>query len=185
MLLMSCGCSTMNNTEAGVVGGGLAGGVLGTIVGAAFHNPLAGAAIGAGTGAVIGGASGAAEDKRERQFEMRQAAAVAAAQEAQQPALTLEDIARLSKNNTPDSVIITQIRNSHAIYKLNADDLNYLQANNVSASVVIELQNSARQNYVNGPPVVYAQPGYIYDPYYYRPPVTVGVGFVGGGYRRW
>src|SRR5436309_678443 len=54
VLLMCCGCSSMNNTEAGALGGGLIGGALGTIVGAACHNPLAGAAIGAAGGAGVG-----------------------------------------------------------------------------------------------------------------------------------
>src|SRR5438477_9366493 len=64
LLLCSCGCSTMNNTEAGALGGGLLGGAFGTLVGAAVGRPLAGAAIGAGVGTGVGALSGHAEDKR-------------------------------------------------------------------------------------------------------------------------
>ena len=47
MLVTNSGCSTMNNTEAGALGGGVFGGILGTVVGAASGHPGAGAAIGA------------------------------------------------------------------------------------------------------------------------------------------
>src|SRR5262245_45505398 len=66
LLLACCGCSSMNNTEAGALGGGLIGGALGTIVGAACHNPLAGAAIGAAGGAGVGALAGHAEDRAEK-----------------------------------------------------------------------------------------------------------------------
>ena len=65
VLLLGCGCSSMNNTEAGALGGGAIGAGLGTLFGAAFHHPLAGALVGGATGATVGGLAGRAEDRQE------------------------------------------------------------------------------------------------------------------------
>ena len=193
ILLMCCGCSSMNNTEAGALGGGLIGGALGTIVGAACHNPLAGAAIGAAGGAGIGALAGHAEDRAERR-EQQQVVAVQqaqhqAAQDAAAKAPRLDQIVEMTHNGVNPAVIVAQIRNSGAMYELTADDITYLTRNNVSSDVIIELQNTKQrlapgQPVIYGPPpVVYVRPRYYYyDPY---PPVAVGIGFHGGYYRRW
>src|SRR6266513_1464864 len=91
-VLLACGCSSMSNTDRGVLGGG---------------------AIGAGTGALIGNATGhtgagaligKAADEREKKTE----AAIAAAQAQQQIGLT--DIVQMAQQHVSDGVIISQIR---------------------------------------------------------------------------
>src|SRR5258708_4246615 len=64
--LLSCGCSSMSNTEAGAVGGGLVGAGAGAVVGHALGNTGAGALIGAGAGALTGGLIGNSQDEREK-----------------------------------------------------------------------------------------------------------------------
>jgi hypothetical protein len=176
-LLLCCGCSSMNNTEAGALGGGAIGGLLGAGLGAVAHAPIAGAAIGAATGALIGGAAGASEDRQEHREQVQLAAASAAAQQAAARAPRYEEIVAMTKNGVRDEVIITQIRTSGAGYAPTADDINYLTQNGVSSAVIMAVQ-SQRPGAVY-PPLYYGRP-YYYDP----PPVTVGVGYV-GGWRRW
>jgi hypothetical protein len=185
LLLLVCGCSTMNNTESGALGGGLLGAGVGTLIGLAAHRPVAGAvvggAVGAGTGALIGNA----EDRAEKKQEVRQAQAVAAAQQAADRAPKLDEIVRLTQSGVAEDNIIGLIRNSGAYYDLNAADLEYLTRNGVSPRVIAELQSRSPANAYGPPPGYYARPRYyVYDPYPPPPPVSVGVGFV-GGCRHW
>lgn len=176
LLLLACGCSSMNNTESGAVGGGLLGAGIGTLFGLACHHPLAGAAIGGAVGAGTGALVGNAEDHAEKRQAIAQANAVAVAQDAASRAPTLPDIVSMTQHNVSEANIIYQIRNSGAYYALTAQDINYLRDNGVSATVIAELQRPPAQR-------VYVQevrPVYVADPYY--PPPSVGIGF---GYRRW
>jgi hypothetical protein len=169
LLLLACGCSNMNNTEAGALGGGLIGGALGTVVGAACHNPLAGAAIGGAVGAGTGALAGHSEDRREAR-----AAANAQAYAAAHPPLSLSDIASMSQNHISNGVIINQIRTTNSTYNLTAEQITWLKSQGVSDSVIYKMQ-SRQGVYVAPAPV------YVVEP----PPPAVGVG-VGIGYgRRW
>jgi hypothetical protein len=162
---LSNGCSSMNNTEAGALGGGVAGGVVGTLIGAATGHPGAGAAIGAASGAAIGGLSGAAEDHREKRAVQNVQAAVARGQ------AELTEIAKMALNNVPDAVIIDHVRQSGAIFALTSEQIIWLQQNRVSPLVIQEMQATNygyRGYYVPQPAVVVEQP----------PPVGVGVGVV-------
>jgi hypothetical protein len=183
LLLTCCGCSTMNNTEKGLLGGGLLGGAVGALAGAALHHPGAGAAIGAAAGAGLGGLAGADADHRERKAEIQATAAAQAAQQVQARALRLDEIVQMTRNGVPDANIIAEIRNRGAVYALTSDDLSYLSQNNVSSPVIMELQ-APRRVYAPGP-VVYTRPVYVYDPYPPPPPVSLGVGVGVGGYRHW
>jgi hypothetical protein len=188
MLLLSCGCSTMNNTESGALAGGGIGAIFGTLVGAACRAPLAGAAIGAASGAAVGAAAGASEDRHEARVQQAVNAQAAAQQQAAQAAADrapkLTDIVAMSRNGTSDAVIINQIQAAYpAIYQLNADDINYLKSNGVSDAVIVALQNTGRVA-PPGATVIYSGPRYVYDPYYYSPAPVGGVVFV-GGCRRW
>jgi Glycine zipper len=175
ILALCCGCSSMNNTESGMLGGGAIGGLLGAGVGALCHAPVAGAAIGAATGAAVGGIAGADADRQEHRAQVQAAAATAAAQQAAIRAPQYTEIVQMTRNGVPDANIIAQIRNSGAVYNPSPDDIMYLSQNGVSSAVI-----GAVQTCVPGtPPVVYGRPVY-YDPY--APPVSVGVGVV--GYRR-
>jgi hypothetical protein len=187
VLLLSCGCSTMNNTETGALAGGGIGALFGGLLGAACHAPLAGAAIGAGTGALIGGAAGASEDRHEQRVQdaviAQNAAAQQQAQDAAARAPKLTDIVELTKRGVGDSVIINQIRAAYpAVYQLNTDDISYLKGNGVSDAVIAELQMSAQRVPPPGTTVIYQPRSYYYDS---PPPPAAGVVFVGGGYRRW
>jgi hypothetical protein len=171
LLLLSCGCQCMNNTEAGALGGGIFGGALGTMVGLATHHPLAGAAIGAAAGTATGALVGNSEDRREARAEAR-----AAAYASQNPPLTLQDVARMSQQHVSDSLIIQQIRTTSSVYHLAADDITWLKQMGVSDMVILEMQ-TRRAAYVAGPArVVYVEPA---PP----PPVAVGVG-LGYGWGR-
>src|ERR1700758_3011879 len=111
VLLLTCGCTGLENTDRGAATGGILGGILGLGVGAVTHHPLAGAAIGAGAGALAGGAIGNAEDRAQ--------AKAAAAAVAAHPPLSLEDVARMSQQHVSDYLIINEIRSTNSFYSLN------------------------------------------------------------------
>jgi hypothetical protein len=179
LLLVSTGCTSMNNTESGALGGGLIGGALGTMVGLACRNPLAGAAIGAGVGAGVGALAGNQEDRREQAYKDQVAAVKAVNAENAARAPKLEEIVGMSKNGVADGVIINQIRSCNVVYRLTPDDINYLTANGVSSAVIQTMQSPPPSVYTNG---VWVRPAYDY---YAPPPVAVGVGFGYYGGRRW
>lgn len=134
------GCSTMNNTERGAIGGGVVGGALGTAVGAATGRPGAGAVIGGLTGAVAGGAIGNGIDKEEkRDREIAQAAAVADAQ-AQAQRMGIADVIGLAQAGHSDTVIINQIRSTRSSFTLVPSDLDMLKNAGVSQRVIAEMQ---------------------------------------------
>jgi outer membrane lipoprotein SlyB len=162
LLILSCGCQSMNNTEAGALGGGLFGAALGTVVGAAARNPLAGAAIGAAAGTATGALIGNSEDRREDRMQRR--AAVAAAN----PPMTVFQVRDMAQQHLSDAVIINQIRTTNSTFSLTPDDINWLKQQGVSDYVIMEMQ--ARR-----PVVIQGPPPYAYQPYY-GPAVGVGVG---------
>jgi hypothetical protein len=169
LLLLTCGCTGLENTDRGAATGGILGGILGLGVGAVTHHPLAGAAIGAGAGALAGGAIGNAEDRKE--------AKAAAAARAARPPMTLEDIAKLSQQHVSDAIIINQIRLSNSVYALNTDHITWLKQMGVSDVVIAEMQQPPAQRvYVSGGAYVRPEVVYVTPP---PPPVAVGVGFVG------
>ncbi|HEV8059850.1 MAG TPA: glycine zipper domain-containing protein [Gemmataceae bacterium] len=161
---MLTGCSSMSNTDAGILGGGAIGAATGAIVGKALGNTGAGALIGAGAGAVTGGLIGNAEDKKE----VRDARI--AAVNARNMGMT--DVAQMTRNGISDGVIIEQIRTSGVVYNLSSADVIWLKEQHVSDQVVFEMQQTALRY-----PRYYRQPAYVVEP----PPVAVGVGF---GYGR-
>src|SRR5712692_10812394 len=122
-VFLSCGCAGMSNTDRGVLGGGAVGAGTCALIGNATGHTGAGALIGAGVGAVTGGLIGNAEDKREQ----RTQEAIAAAQAQQQIGLT--DIVQMTQQHISDPVIISQIRSSHSLYQLSAQDTIWLKQN--------------------------------------------------------
>jgi outer membrane lipoprotein SlyB len=172
--LFLTGCATQ--TETGALAGAGLGGLGGALIGSAVHAPVAGAAIGAAAGAVTGAAVGNAEDRKEAR--QQYATAVAAAAQAQSQGMS--DIVQLTRQGTPDNIIINQIRTSPVVYNLAANQIQWLRDNGVSTAVITEMQTTAmrapRRVYVDGPPVVVVE-----EP----PPPVVGVGFGYTRYRRW
>jgi hypothetical protein len=168
LLILSCGCESMNNTQAGALGGGLFGAALGTVVGCAARNPLAGAAIGGAVGAGTGALIGNSEDRREERYQRR-----AAAIQAANPPLTLYDIADMSQKHIGDGIIIQQIRYTNSMYNLSPNDINWLKQQGVSDTVVMEMQTRRPMVIQGGAPI-------LVEP---APGPVIGVG-IGVG-RRW
>ena len=59
------------------------------------------------------------------------------------PPVSVTDIKLLAKTGVSDAVILSQIRNSHAVYHLNSSDVNDLKSNNVSKAVIDFTINTA------------------------------------------
>ncbi len=130
------GCSSMNNTESGALGGGVLGAGLGALVGAATGHAAAGAAIGAGAGAITGGLIGHSEDRAEN----KQKEAVAA-WAAQHPPLGLPDIVQMTQQHISDELIIRQMETTRSIYNLRPEDISYLKSQGVSDRVIYVMQS--------------------------------------------
>lgn len=175
ILASATGCSSMNNTEKGAVGGGLLGAGLGGLIGSYSGNAGAGAAIGGAGGALLGGLVGNDIDKQERRQEK---AALAAAYH--QP-LGLGDIVKLTQDHVSDSVIIAQMQATGSVYNLTANDITYLRQQGVSEQVIVTM--------INRRPGTVAVPATRREVIYVaEPPPTVGIGFgytYGPRYRRW
>jgi uncharacterized protein YcfJ len=182
-LLISTGCSTMSDTDKGILGGGAIGAGTGALIGSATGHAGAGAAIGAAVGGLSGGLIGNEMDENKK----KQDAAIATVQ-AQQAApvrgpLGLQEIAQMAQQGISDPVIIGQIRSTRSIYNLSPSDIAYLKQYNVSDAVVLEMQATpSRVVPVDGR--VYGRP-YGPDVVYVAPPPPVGVGVVYGVGRRW
>jgi hypothetical protein len=168
-LLSLCGCSSMSNTDQGVLGGGAIGAGTGALIGNASGHAGTGALIGAGVGALTGGLIGNAEDRQEKKAQ--EAAAAAQAQRQ----IGLMDIVQMSQQHISDPVIISQIRTSGSYYQLSAQDTIWLKQNGVSDPVITEMMATAQRYphriYTAAP--VYGEPVIVAEP---PPPVAVGVG---------
>jgi hypothetical protein len=170
IVLTACGCSHMNNTEAGALGGGLVGAGVGTVIGGLARAPLVGAAAGAAVGTGLGALAGNSEDRRERRY----------AQAATARMLPIPDVVQLVHSGQPDDVIINQIYTTGSVYQLTPNDLNYLRQQGVSNRLIMYMQSRTPQM-VMGPPgpppggVVFVEP----PP---PPPVSIGFGFSSGPY---
>ena len=171
----------MNNTEAGLLGGGLVGGATGAILGRG--NPVATLA-GAGIGAAVGGVSGAHQDAR---IDNRNRAVQQAVANQARNQMTLADVVNLSQRGTSPDIIIQQIDSTGSVFNLTTNDVIYLQDQNVNSRVISVMQTRrARAVVVGGPPaVVYAPPPppgtmVIMEPPP-PPPLTTGV-FIRAGH---
>lgn len=152
------GCSTTSNTTKGAGIGGALGAGTGALIGSASGNTgkgaLIGGLIGAGTGALIGNDADR-QEKFAQEDKVRRAEARA---EAAAQMMTVDDVIRLTKSQTPESVIINQIRSTHSVFQLTTADLETLGANNVAPNVIIEMQNRRPG------PVAYPYQRYRYPP---------------------
>jgi surface antigen len=160
LLILSAGCSSMNNTEKDALGGAAVGAGAGALL--TRGNPV-GAVIGGLFGAAVGGSIGANQDRRDE----HKAAVTAAvnAQAARQ--MRLDEIVQMAQGGQSDAVIMGQINNTGSVFQLTSDDVNYLHQQRVSDQVINYMQ-SRRYVYVQPRPV------YVYPP----PPPPVGVGVV-------
>lgn len=174
ILLSVCGCKSMNNTEAGAVGGGALGAGIGALAGAATGHAGAGAAIGAGVGAITGGLIGNSQDKAEAKQKQ-----VAADWAAHNPPLGLPDVVQMTQQHISDDLIIRQMEVTRSYYNLRPEDITYLKSQGVSDRVVYAMQSrrgDGTATVVQGRPVVIVE---------HAPPPPVAVGFGFGYGRRW
>lgn len=176
-LALCCGCSSMNNTDKGVLAGGALGAGAGALIGSACHNTAVGALAGGVLGAAAGGLTGNAIDKSEAKTQAQIAAANAP------PPLTVQNVVELTQQHISDGVIISQIRTTGSVYHLQPQDLEYMKANGVSDPVIYEMQATAYR----APRQVYTQVPVGYQAVYVAPPpppppvgVGIGFGYVGG-----
>lgn len=166
-LLSATGCSSMNNTEKGLLGGGAVGAGAGALL--TRGHPV-GALVGGALGAAVGGTVGNGQDIREDRRNM--AIAASNAQAARQ--MRLEEIVQLAQRRTPDDVIIRQIDYTGSVFNLRSEDIQYLQDQGVSWTVISVMQSRRYPRAV----VVQPAPVYIYEPPP-PPPVSVGIGVRG------
>ncbi len=169
MLLLACGCESLNHTEKGVLAGGALGAVGGTLIGAAAGDPGLGAAIGAGAGAVTGGLIGNAEDRAERRADAR-----ARDWAARNPPLSLADVVNLTHQHVGDELIIRQIETTRSFYSLTSQDIIFLRQQGVSERVIGYMQVRRPPLVGHVRPVPAATHVYVYDP---PPSVSFGVGY--------
>jgi outer membrane lipoprotein SlyB len=171
------GCSHMNQTEKGVLGGGAIGAGVGTLIGHATGNPKTGAVVGGLLGAGVGGAIGNESDRKDEEAkEVRQAAAQHAYADAQPNRVS--EIIQLTNSGQDEVVILNHIRNNRMTFHLSVDDLNLLKANNVSPRVIAAMQNGAGEvpARVSTRPIVVREQVVVREPVYVTPPPPVFYG---------
>ncbi|MCC6420476.1 MAG: DUF1269 domain-containing protein [Gemmataceae bacterium] len=178
-LLLTSGCSTMSNTDKGLLTGGALGGGAGALVGSAVGRPGAGAAIGAGLGAITGALTGSAIDQAEVRAEDRAVQRATATQVVQAgPSPSLEEVVGMAQQHISDTVIVNAIRQSPAPYALAPNQIVWLKQQGVSDAVITAMQAHAAPQVYAPPPVVYAPPPQRVIIYERRPPPPpVGIGF--------
>jgi hypothetical protein len=171
LILGMGGCSSMNNTESGALGGGVIGAGVGALVGAATGHAAAGALIGGGAGAAVGAVAGNSQDKAEAR--QKQAATDWA---AAHPPVAINDIVQMAQQHISDDIIIGQIRSSYSAYALTPADITFMKQQGVSDRVIAFMQSCV------APPAMIV-PGRTV--YVVEPAPVIGVGVYGGyGYRR-
>jgi hypothetical protein len=176
---LSSGCQTSAGT--GAAAGGLLGYGIGGLLSRCPGGALVGAAIGAGAGTLAGaGVDAARANNAQRNAQAAvanaQAAATANAQAAAAAAPSLDDVVRMTQNAVPPAQIIEQIRACGVVYRLDPDQIIYLNRQGVDGRVINALQDTALRPAApvySAPPVVVQQPvvGYV------APPPVVGVGY--------
>ena len=132
-LFILTGCESMGpKTKTGAVAGGLIGAAAGGIIGYQSHNALAGAGIGAAVGALSGGLIGNAMDESDKK--------AAAINPAYIPATK---IAEMASQETPDSMIISEIQRTNSVYSLSSEAITYLKQHKVSDKVIDYMLSTA------------------------------------------
>jgi outer membrane lipoprotein SlyB len=138
--VLALGCYTPegrpDRTATGALTGGAIGAGTGAIIGNyAGHNTAEGAAIGGAIGLLTGGIIGNAMEQQQRETLERQSPQTMQRIEQGQP-LGLADIKALAKAGVSDDVILSQIRNSHVVYRLTTAEIIDLKDAGVSNRVI-------------------------------------------------
>ena len=154
-LLSTVGCSAMNNTEKGLLGGAAVGTGAGALL---TRGHPAGMLVGGALGAMTGGIVGSEQDRREDRKAYAQA--VANSQAARQ--MSVNEVIQLTQQRTPDHIIIGQINSTGSVFSLTTNDILDLQNHGVSSAVIQTMQarRYSRAVVVAPPPpqVVYVEP---------------------------
>ena len=143
--LFLAGCQNPDGSQNNTGSGALIGGALGAITGAAIgennHSAGGGAAIGAAAGLLLGGLIGNASDQEQHERLRAQAPQTYVRVEQGTP-LGLADVKALSRAGISDDVIVSQIKNSHTIFRLSAADIIDLRDAGVTDKVVNYMINT-------------------------------------------
>ena len=165
MMLAAAGCETPSGspdrTATGALTGAAVGAGTGAIIGSATGNAGAGAAIGAGVGGVTGGIIGNAMDQQQRETLAKQNPQTLQRVQAGQP-LGLADIKALARAGVSDDIIISQIRNSHTVYRLSTAEIIDLKDAGVSNRVIDFMINTPNMYPPPPPPPPRPAPGFYY-----------------------
>jgi hypothetical protein len=174
--LLQAGCSSMNQTEKGVLGGGAIGAGLGTLIGSASGNPKTGAVVGGLLGAGGGGVIGNDADRKDEQARDVRQATAAQAYRNDQPQ-RISEIIDLTRSGQDETVILNHMKNNRMTFVLGVDDLNTLKTNGVSPRVIAAMQSSGDPVVVTRQPrpVVVREEVIVERPVYVAPPPPIMV----------
>jgi hypothetical protein len=164
IMLAATGCQTPSGNPDRTATGALTGGAIGAGTGAIIgnysgHHTAEGAAIGGAIGLVTGGIIGNAMDQQQRETLAKQNPQTLQRVQAGQP-LGLADIKALARAGVGDDIIISQIRNSHTVYRLSTADIIDLKDSGVSNRVIDFMINTP--SLYPPPPPPRPAPGYYY-----------------------
>ena len=208
------GCMAPQGYPDNTATGAVVGGATGAIIGSMARHPCPGALVGGAVGALAGGAIGHSMDQAQDVQQMKAQAPQQVIQRVEQnPPLTVVDIKSQVKAGIGDDLIISQIRNSRTVYRLNSADIIDLKKARVSEMIIdcmintpTEIQSAEVAGMTrNSPPaqlteqvVVAPGPDYIWvgvtwlwlsdrwswRPGYWREPLH-SYGYGHRGWRRW
>ena len=166
-LLSTVGCSSMNNTEKGMLGGAAVGTGAGALIGRGHPGAML---LGGALGTMVGGVAGSDQDRRDH----NKAVAQAYANQAARSQMKVDEVVQMTQQRVPDQIIVNQMNSSGSSFDLRADDIIYLKQQGVSDFVISSMQVRRAPRAV----VVHPQPVVVYEPP--PPPPQVGFGVVVG-----
>lgn len=170
-LLSTLGCSSMNNTEKGMLGGAAVGTGAGALLGRGHPGAML---VGGLLGTAVGGIAGSEQDRRDDRRAWAQAQANAQAQRQ----MSVPEVIQLSQRGTSDDIIINQIHSTGSVFNLTTNDLIDLQNHNVSNRVIAAMQARRIARPVVVAPAPPPEVVYVAPPP--PPPPGFGVGVVIG-----
>lgn len=134
-VLLACGCqNTKSKAPEGTLIGGVLGAAAGAGIGSLSGNAGVGAGIGAAVGAISGGIIGSQIEKKPPQEPAAQLGA--AVQDTSATQMSILQVIELSKQGTPDDVIIDRIKKSNSKFNLTSEDIDYLKKQGISQKVI-------------------------------------------------
>lgn len=133
-VLVLCGCqNSQTKAPEGAVVGGLLGAAAGAGIGSLSGHAGAGAGIGAAVGAISGGLIGGQMEKKPQE-------GASGGTDPNATQMSSLQIIELSKQGTPDNVIIDRIKKSNSKFNLSNEDIEYLQNQGVSEKVIAAMK---------------------------------------------